>query len=117
MMGSTEEIIHFLLVLIVNSFAILGLHYAFSYDYIMDGGKEKIVDKNFLWFVSFYAKKIFGRHWSKPIATCVVCMASIWSLPIYTYAYGIDLTQDNIIRYLIYIPSLAGINRITERWL
>ena len=104
----------FFIALITNCLFICGLNYAFSCDVIPDGN---IINKQVLWFVSYYSKKIMGEFWSKPIAGCIVCMASIWSLPIYIYFFGSDLTQHNIITYLIYIPCLAGLNRFIERWL
>jgi len=99
--------IEILLVLLLNSFAIIGLHHAMQYDAV-DG---KVFNKQLLWWVKYYAEKYLGDHWSKPFGGCVVCMASVWSLPVYFYFLDFSLL------YFIYVPALAGLNRILARLL
>ncbi len=79
--------IEILLVLLFNSLAIIGLHYALQYDEV----HGEIFNQQVLWRIHYYAKKWLGEHWSKPFGGCVVCMASVWSLPVYFYFFDFGL--------------------------
>lgn len=72
--------------------------------------KEAIADKMLLWFIPFYLRKILPEYIIKPIASCVICMASVHSTYVYWYFYEFNL--HNGLQYLLYIPALAGINAI-----
>ena len=100
--------IQLLLILFLNSLFIFGLHYSFSYDEDADGN---IFNKSLLWFVQYYAKKFLGNYIAKLFGGCIICMASLWSLPFFFLYF------TNPLFLLIYIPSLAGMNRIIIRFI
>ncbi len=48
----------------------------------------------------------------KPLATCPICMSSIYGTPVFWYAYLTNLIQYDyiIIVYICYVFALAGLN-------
>lgn len=48
----------------------------------------------------------------KPLATCPICMASVYGTPVFWFAYFTDLINFDfiIIVYICYIFALAGLN-------
>lgn len=92
-------------ILILNSLAIMGLHYTLQYDEV-DG---EVFNQQIFWKVKWYANKYLGEYWSKPFGGCLICMSGLWSLPVY-FAY-----YDNILMWPLYAFALAGINRILIR--
>ncbi|MEE9574069.1 MAG: hypothetical protein V3W20_13525 [Candidatus Neomarinimicrobiota bacterium] len=48
----------------------------------------------------------------KPLATCPICMASVYGTPVFWYAYLTGLIQYDyiIIVYICYVFALAGLN-------
>lgn len=110
------------LLLVLSSFMIIGVNRAtsFSYhpdamaaiDYLPEGCDENGVlndSKMLLWRVRFYSLKYFGEFWSKPVCTCVKCMASLYSVfywPVLLYFYPYN--WQFIVIYLLYIPALSA---------
>ena len=100
--------------LIINSLLIWGV-----YASIQDGF---IFDKIGNWIRGLkYSDKPFDLNegipnlpsWiKKPLATCPVCMASIYGTPVFWFAYLINCLQYDyiIIFYICYIFALAGLN-------
>jgi len=73
--------------------------------------------KGLLWWVGFYCQTYLGQFWSKPICTCVMCMASLWSiLPFwgFDYLYGIN---DSLIWYVPYMAVLSVLSLKIENLL
>lgn len=53
------------------------------------------------------------KNWlKKPLATCPICMSSIYGTPAFWYAYFTNLIQYDyiIIVYICYVFALAGLN-------
>ena len=48
----------------------------------------------------------------KPLATCPICMSSVYGTPVFWYAYLTGLIQYDyiIIVYICYVFALAGLN-------
>lgn len=71
---------------------------------------QMVEDKMLLWPIRFYSIKWLGEYWSKPICTCLPCMASIHSL--WFWAFN-PLTLSNFGIYILYAFALAGLNKIS----
>jgi hypothetical protein len=96
---------------------IFGLNYAYQFDYIFGKG---IKNKNILWFAKyFFIHKIgINEFWQKPLFDCVVCMSSVYSLPVFWWFYeGYGVNFHTIGLYLIYIPALAGLNYLIGKFI
>lgn len=108
-------------ILILNCLIIFGLFEAMYYkkvrvDWTLDkvecDVKEvfEMQDKMFLWFIPYNLRKILPEFWIKPIASCVICMASVHSTYVYWFFY--DFNLFNALVYILYVPALAGLNAI-----
>jgi hypothetical protein len=69
-------------------------------------------DKMILWRVHYYIRSIVGEYLSKPLFTCVWCMASVWSIPVFFPFMFIIHEQIKIMNivytWLIYIPVVSA---------
>jgi hypothetical protein len=118
-----EHIEHAIVLCIANAFAIYGLYWATWFDWKSNGAMQiditkpnkSLVDeksKMIFWFIRYYAPIWFGKKWSKPIALCPVCMASVHSTYWYLPVFGIEFTIASIAQYGLYMLMLAGMNAI-----
>ena len=98
-----------LLLLAFNLLVIIGINRITEYGHDVDG---KPIDKEFAWFIRWYAKKWLG-WWAKPVCTCIVCMSSLHSLYIFWAFHG--FVWFNLYLYVVYMLALAGISAIYER--
>lgn len=59
-----------------------------------------------------YAKYQIPEWIKKPLATCPICMASIYGTSVFWFAYFTDLINYDyiIIVYICYVFALAGLN-------
>ena len=99
--------------IIIISLAILGLHYAMSFDMIMDeNGKPIIINKNILWFVKYYllvlTKKFKVKILIRPLCECVICMSSMWG----TIGYLLLNTNYTLTGWGVTVVAVAGLNRL-----
>jgi hypothetical protein len=78
--------------------------------------KETIItDKMALWFVRHYSIKWFGVFWSKPLMLCPPCMSSVWGTIF--FATQMPLTLHSLVIFIFYVPILAGINTLLQRFI
>ena len=123
--------IDILFLLICNSFMIVGLYRSSNFEWSNDFQfryskvrhiKTSDIDKKYnmiLWWFRFYSYKYLGMKWSKPVATCPTCMASVHSSYIY-WTIGVYLLKKdfniNVIQcafiYVPYVLALAGMNAL-----
>lgn len=77
---------------------------------------KEIIDedsKNIFWFIKYYSKKWLGDYWSKPIASCPICMSSLHSLWIWIPIYIImPFSFFLLCAHAFYMLALAGINKL-----
>ena len=104
-----DNLFCFLLLSFINALFIIGMNRAFFYDNVkgipVDG------DKMILWKIHYKVRSIVGEYWSKPLFTCVWCMASVWSIPVFFPAMFMvheKLSLINIYVWLIYIPIVSA---------
>ena len=96
--------IELLILLFLNSLLIIGFNRATEYD----ESNYVIESKNILWFVRYYLIKTIGPFYTKPICSCVGCMASLHSIaPFWLYATSHNIEHAPII-YPFYIMALSG---------
>jgi hypothetical protein len=91
--------------LLITSLFIFGFNYATLY--VSDE------EHNILWHITYQSEKVFGGKWSKPICTCVVCMASVWGTLFYL-TFGQNMSIQS---YVIFVFALAGLNRILKNFI
>ena len=101
--------------IIINSLIIWGVYASLQEGFIFGklgewirGYKEISYHKS-----SAYTKKDNLPSWiKKPLATCPVCMASVYGTPVFWLSYYMELINFDfiIIVYICYIFALAGLN-------
>ena len=105
--------------LIINSLIIWGVYTSLQEGMIFERIGEVIKGKHYQGhFWDFGIKYDIGTKdnlpsWiKKPLATCPICMASVYGTPIFWYAYLTGLIQYDyiIIVYICYEFALAGLN-------
>lgn len=103
--------------LIINSLIIWGVYASLQEGFIF----EKIgflirgnygSDKKKDYIKTGRAKYQLPSWIKKPLATCPICMASVYGTPVFWFAYFTDLINHDfiIIVYICYIFALAGLN-------
>ncbi len=108
-------LIEIALLLILNSLVIIGLHRAALYYVNPEDGTILQDSKGILWAVKFYTEKTFGEFYSKPLISCVSCMASVHSTYVYwAWVYFTGFEMFHVALYLMYIPALSGLNYIVN---
>jgi len=101
--------------IIINSFAIIGLHYATYYELNKDG---KPCNKMALWFLRYYSEKYLPEQLQKPIIGCPQCMGSIWG--IVGFVWGFGCTLPGLYTLPVYILAVSCVNLLissTIEWL
>lgn len=101
--------------IIINSLIIWGVYASLQEGFIFEkignwirGKREKII-------LSPYPKSIFRNNlpsWiKKPLATCPICMSSVYGTPVFWPSYYMELINFDfiIIVYICYIFALAGL--------
>lgn len=88
--------LHLILLLILNSFFIVGFHLT-----TREGEINQWVD-NLLWKAPEWIKK--------PLYDCPTCCASVHSTYIYWYNY--ECNKENILVYIVYVFALAALNTL-----
>ncbi len=106
---------HLILLFLANSLWIFGLHKAFSVEFKSDDYPELGVvedSKEIFWFVKYYAVMWLGHHWSKPVATCPPCMASVHSSYVYWTVVSLfgEMNYIAVLTYVLYVPCLTAFN-------
>jgi len=94
-----------ILLLLFNSLLCIGINRASNYLTVDNCIIED--SKGSLWLLRYYSVKLLGDFWSKPVCTCIRCMASVWSFPFWLF---IEFSTFNLIIYLLYIPALSAVN-------
>jgi hypothetical protein len=64
------------------------------------------------WYFKHAYKKNIPSWIKKPLATCPICMSSVYGTPVFWFMYLNDYIQYNyiIIFYICYIFAIAGLN-------
>lgn len=115
-------LVSLLLLMFFNALYIVGFYRACEYsyhpeaiagiDFIPEGSDENGIieeSKMILWQVRHFCLNTFGDKWSKPVCTCISCMASLHSiLPFCFYAYITDMSHP-VIWYIMYVPALSAL--------
>lgn len=119
MVNVVIALIALLLLAYLNAWVIIGFHYATGYTLHPHGIKgHDGADSNgimndskmFLWRVRYASEKKLGDFWSKPICTCVQCMASVHGLiPFLTLSYF--TSPWLLLMYPYYVLLLSGISK------
>lgn len=86
--------IDFILLLFINALAIVGIFLSF--------GKNMIFERVGIWI-----EKRVPEELTFPFYNCPTCMASIHSIIPYWYFH--DMTTDNLLMYIIYVPALSTV--------
>lgn len=125
----TAYLLGVLLLLILNSIACVGFYrstefyfhpmYSKEAGYIPDGCDSRGItndSKNVFWFIRYYSEKYLGWY-SKPVCSCVRCMASLWSVMFWPFMLWFEpFSLILVVTYLLYIPALSITNEfINER--
>jgi hypothetical protein len=107
-----------------NLLFIIGLNKATEYqcavaeekgqDYVDGHGIIKD-SKYVLWFLRHWSVKYFGHNLSKPLFTCIPCMASVWGSVWYFATNTIE--ASNLIGWVAYVFILCGMGAIANRFL
>lgn len=92
--------IDFTLLLLINALAIIGIYLA--------TGEDMILSRPAMWL-----EYRLPEFWLKPVFGCPTCMASLHSILPFWLTH--DLTWQNGLWYLIYIPALATLATIITR--
>jgi hypothetical protein len=98
---TTPDLLIFAL-LALNSLYIYGIYFATSYE---PDQKGEPVEKNVLWFLSYYSIRWFGVFLSKPLFICPPCMASVHGI-----YFFILFSNYNLIYLPFYCLILCGLN-------
>ena len=87
-----------LIVLALNSFWCVGIHYLFSHE-----------DGPFVYVGDWITEKLYGHYWiTKPFYNCLPCMASIHGVVCFIFYFQISLW---VVPYCI---ALCGINKLVS---
>lgn len=110
---------------LINVFVIVGFYKSTEFtlkdknaSITKDTKVSDIDDKMLLWFVRFYAIKHLGRL-SKPITTCIFCMASLHSLYVYFSFYDFNMSTpiDSSMKFIVYVFAVCGgVTFINEKY-
>lgn len=92
--------IDFVLLLLINALAIVGIYLA--------TGEDMILSRPAMWL-----EYRLPEYWLKPVFGCPTCMASLHSILPYWLTH--DLTTYNVLLYLIYVPALATVATIITK--
>lgn len=99
--------------LIINSLIIWGVYTSIQEGMIFEGvGKfikyKKVTYEN----MTKLTKDRFPQWIQKPLATCSICMSSVYGTPVFWFAYLTGLIHYDyaIIVYICYVFALAGLN-------
>lgn len=110
--------------IIINVLFIVGLNKATYFEYAhpseMDqdyvDGNGIISDSKFvLWWFRFKANRIFGHFLSKPLFTCIPCMASVWGTAGYWITHPFEV--QSVWGWPVYVCVLAGIGTMVDKYI
>lgn len=87
--------IDFLVLMLINAFAIVGIY--------LSCGDDMIFDKPARWF-----EMRIPYYWTKPLFNCPTCMASVHS--VLPFWFINEWSWVSVGLYLIYVPALAGLS-------
>ena len=103
--------------LIINSLLIWGVYASLQKGFILEGLGNLIRGYHYKENERHNPEKvdnyiIFKKWIKKPLATCPICMASVYGTPVFWVAYYADLINIDFIIfvYICYIFALAGLN-------
>ena len=99
--------------LIINSLIIWGVYASLQEGFIWEYWGNRIRGKHHIKGELYHYYKYQLPSWiKKPLATCPICMASVYGTPVFWFAYLTDLINFDfiIIVYICYIFALAGVN-------
>lgn len=108
------------LCVIANSMICLGVYMAAKFDNSdqFDDHPElyrdsPIRDKMIFWWIRYYGSYL-PEYWRKPFYLCIICMASIYSIPtVVAISYLADLSLlQGVILFPFYSLSVCGLNTI-----
>ena len=111
-----QGLLSILLMLLLNSLFIIGLHNAARFEFHPLGIKDcqgadqygvMNDSKMLLWKLRYTAEKKLGLFYSKPLFSCPPCMASIWGTVFYFSYIGFSITS--ILMLPSYIFALSGL--------
>jgi len=83
-----------------------------QFPYCNDLGIDK-ESMQVLWFIRYYSINLFGAFYTKPICTCIQCMASVWGTLGYLAYYGLE----DLSMLPVYVIVLSGLGHIASRFL
>ena len=99
--------------LIINSLIIWGVYTSIQEGMIFEGVGNFIKYKKVTYEnMTKLTKDRFPQWMQKPLATCPICMSSIYGTPVFWFAYFTDMINYDytIIVYICYVFALAGLN-------
>ena len=104
----------FLLLLIINSLFIVGLHHATTYELTRFGDVLK-TESRLLWPLRYYAEQYLTTWIYKPLIGCVACMASFWGTIFFVVQYLDVWTWTTWFNWIIYIFALSATNQVINK--
>lgn len=109
----------FLILAIMNSLVCTGVYVAAKFDNsdVFDDDPDRyrsmsISHKMILWWIRYYGSYL-PEMWRKPLYLCLPCMASVWSIPVWSFftvymGFGIE----SVGLWILYVMAVAGLNKI-----
>ena len=92
--------IDLLLLMLFNAFLINGIY--------LSTGQDMVFERPARWIEG----KV--KYWvTKPLFNCPTCMASVHSILPYWYLH--EFSQDSMVMYILYVPSLAFLSTYLNR--
>lgn len=92
------------------SLFIYGLNFATDYEEGDDFKQNGF--HNLLWKLKYYSFHYLGEYWTRPLFSCTICMASVWT----TILYLLLADNYNIEQWLLSVMVVAGLNRILRNF-
>lgn len=98
MMLTNSHIIDFAIFVVLQSLAINGIYELFRGACVNDIDKGKVCGGNLFYMIApNFFEKNKNKEWSKPLYTCIKCMASFWGavtfFPVAIYLFGFHWEQ------------------------
>ena len=115
-----QRLVELLILSNLNAFLIIGFYYSCEFrrhpkgNINSDGADGNGImndSKMVLWRLRFHVERSFGDFWSKPICTCVQCMASLHSVIPYTI-YCLSTDARLLFLFPFYVCTVSAMAKL-----
>lgn len=107
------SILCIMLLLAVNSIAVIGFHYSAQFQKVQGRGINN-ESKGFLWKVKYYGDSYLSEFWRKPFYSCMRCMPSVHGLYVFIPAVLFGFPLWVLAFYPVYVLMLSGLMILIE---